>query len=91
MPPRTRVLFTQPNVMDKIAVISEKEENRYSDIPGWDGEYGSASPLAVELYFPQRTIRNWLWFPFSHLRKAEDGQSIYASDWIINEKHLLDD
>jgi hypothetical protein len=80
----SRDIFGFPAVMDSIAVIGDSEENKYSDIPGWEGECENFTGAAVCLSIKGTDV----WFPFSHLRKAEDGQSIYASNWILKQKNL---
>jgi len=79
-----RDLYTNRDIMDAIPVITDREENKYTDIPGWEGEYTDYTEKAVLLRMPNTTI----WFPFSQLRKAEDGQSIYASNWILEQKGI---
>ena len=86
-----REIYTNPQMMAKIQIISDSEENSYSDIPGWKGGYmaEARSGLAVLLYFPDRPGKDAeVWFPYSQLRKAEDDQSIYASNWILEQKKL---
>lgn len=74
-------------VMAKIAVIQEHEESRYSDIPKWDGWIENYTDHAVLLKLDRQSGRND-WFPYSQLRKTEDGKSIYASYWILEQKGL---
>lgn len=83
-----RQIFTDKLLLDCIDTIKESEENKYSDIPGWEGEFLSTSSRAVLLYMPHGKGRGGteVWFPFSHLRIAEDRQSIYASTWILTQK-----
>ena len=84
-----RDIFNVPEVMHRLAVIQPFEEGKYSDIPKWDGQILEHTTAAVLLHFSkvQRPSRiNW--FPYSQLRKAEDGQSVYATNWIIDKKGL---
>jgi hypothetical protein len=73
-----------PTLLDKLAVISDAEENRYSDIPKWEGLVAHQTDAAVLLLVGGQE----LWFPLSHLRIAEDRQSLYASDWILKQHDL---
>lgn len=80
---RTTEIYTQPSIMARIAEFTnDQEADRYSEIPGWEGGMLSATNNAVLLQCKDTTH----WFPFSQLRKAEDGLSVYASMWILNEK-----
>jgi hypothetical protein len=72
-----REIFKTKAVLEEIKEISEKEEDDYSDIPGFYGEIDNFTDRAVQLKIGQ----DYTWFPYSQLRKAEDGQSIYASTW----------
>ena len=83
-----REIWTNPQLLDNIEHIKESEEDRYSDIPGWEGEYLASTPDAILLFMPNGKGKNEreIWFPIKHLRKAEDGQSIYASNWILTQK-----
>jgi hypothetical protein len=84
-----RDIFTNPDIMMLIREITSSEEHKFSDIPGWQGGYMAVSALAVLLWFPDREAdKDRYWFPFSQLRKAEDNQSIYASNWIISKCDL---
>lgn len=81
-----RQIWTDKELLDSLAIIQPSEEDKYSDIPGWkDEEYISSSPKAVLLRIHSKGD---IWFPLSHLRIAEDKQSIYASEWILKEKGL---
>ncbi len=80
-----RDIFTVPEIMAKLCVISDREESRYSDVPGWQGEVMSWTEAAVLFRFLDNSEE---WLPYSHLRKAEDGRSIYASLWILEQKGL---
>lgn len=80
-----REIYTNHELMERIAVISAAEEDRYSDIPNWDGGYlaESRSGAAVLLYF--RDGRQD-WFPISQLRRTEDKLSLYASYWVLDKR-----
>lgn len=84
-----REIYTVMEVMERIQVMADFEESKYSDIPKWDGEFLEHTSAAVLLHFSrvQRPSR-MNWFPFSQLRKTDDGLSIYATDWILNKKGL---
>lgn len=77
-----RDIYGWPDAMDSIQVISDREEDSYSDIPGWDGLVSGMSTKAICLIVKGKDV----WFPFSQLRKAEDDLSIYASNWILEQK-----
>lgn len=80
-----RSIFGWKNIMNDIKEISEREEDDYSDIPGFEGMVTMApTEKAVCLVIKGEGV----WFPYSQLRKAEDGQSIYASNWILEQKDL---
>lgn len=85
-----RDIFTIPDVMDKMVVIRIHEEGRYSDIRKWSGEIEEWTEKAVllRLDISDQPPARQRWIPFSHLRKAADGQSIYASIWILDKKGL---
>lgn len=86
-----RDIFTNKSLIERLQIISDSEENNYSDIPGWEGGYlaEARSGAAVLLWFPHRKGKDQEhWFPISQLRRAEDNQSIYASNWIIDQKKL---
>lgn len=86
-----RDIFHTPEVMDMLKVITPFEEAKYSDIPSWDGWIENWTTSAVLLHLnmdPPRVKQNQYWFPISQLRKAEDGQSIYATIWILEKKGL---
>lgn len=80
-----RSIFGIQEIMDRMEVISEEEENRYSEIPGWDGEIMSWTDAAVLIY---RSGEADVWMPISQLRKSGDGGDVYASNWIIEQKVL---
>lgn len=82
-----REIYSDKNVMALITVISDAEEHKYDEIPGWDGGYTAVGERAVLLFFPNAK-EDEIWFPFSQLRKTEDGLSLYASRWILYEKGL---
>lgn len=84
----SRSIFTWPIVLSDIAVITEQEESRYSDIPGCEGLCEGFTAAAILLVLMINDRRQDVWFPFSQLRKAKDGQSVYASDWILAQKNL---
>ena len=81
-------IFKTPHVMRAIATISEQEENRYSDIPGWEGMTGFDTAKGVFLVITKDARTQEIFFPYSQMRKAEDEQSIYASNWILEQKGL---
>lgn len=85
-----RIIYEVDDIMQHIAIIQEHEEGKYSDIPRWNGWIESWTDKAVLLHIeePGRTRQNQHWVPYSQLRKAEDGQSIYATLWILNKKGL---
>jgi len=72
------------DAIDLLEVITEREERKYSDIPGFDGDIEASTEKALCLVCNGKEV----WFPHSQLRKAEDGQSIYASNWILEQKGL---
>lgn len=74
-------IYSMKHVIDRIAVITDSEENKYSDIPGWDGDCLRESDKSVLL----NCKSGEKWFPYSQLRKAEDNQSIYCSTWLLNK------
>jgi len=76
-------IYKNSLIISRVQVISDAEESKYSDIPGWEGEYVADTDKAVMLHFPANSSNRW--FPYSQLRKAEDDQSIYASDWFLNK------
>lgn len=78
-------IFKNMIVMEALQVIKPSEENDYSDIPKWDGFLVRATEKALLLELKDGTE---VWFPISHLRIAEDKQSIYASNWILEQKKL---
>lgn len=80
-----RDIYSNKDLIARIPEIGDREEHRYSDIPHWTGEYVAEGPAAVMLCFKDRPD---LWLPISQLRRAQDGQSIYASKWIIEQKDL---
>jgi hypothetical protein len=81
----TRDIFEWKEVLNQIQIISDREEDSYSDIPGWDGQVAyMPTDKAVCLVIKGTNV----WFPFSQLRKAEDNASIYASLWILEQKDL---
>lgn len=84
-----RIIYSVPEVMAKIQIIQAFEESKFSDIPKWDGWIDNWTDLAAlfNLNIPAAR-RNLFWFPYSHLRKAADDQSIYASFWILDKKGL---
>lgn len=75
--------------MKKIAVIQEFEEDRFDEIPKWDGEsIDTWTDLAVLLTLDGK--EPWQrWLPIQEIRRTEDGLSIYASTWIMEKKRLL--
>lgn len=81
-----REIWSNAKLLDSIRVIQPSEEDRYSDIPGWEGEYMAATDGAILLYMPKTSAE--IWFPIGQLRIAEDRQSIYASLWILLQKGL---
>lgn len=84
-----REIYSVSEAMARIRVISEVEEDFYSEIPRWEGMVLSWTGSAVLLKLPHkdRTSRD-NWFPYSTLRKAEDDHSVYASNWILRKKGL---
>ena len=74
----------EKHVLAELKVITESEENKYSDIPDWDGTMISYTSAAALLQIGEREV----WFPLSQLRKADDEQSVYASIWILEQKGL---
>jgi hypothetical protein len=83
-----RSIFDVQEIMSQMEVISEKEENRFSEIPHWDGSVVSWTDKAVLIAQPSRSSAlNWI--PMSQLRKSEDNLSVYASFWIIEERKLV--
>lgn len=83
----SRSIFDIETVMQQLEVISEQDEDRYSDVPGWSGEIMSWSPDAVLIVFDD-SRKEMIWLPVSQLRRSEDGQSIYATNWILEKKGL---
>lgn len=85
-----RSIWTDKNLLARIVTIIEIEEDRYTDIPGFDKcEYMSVSSAAVLLILEIKgSDKKEVWFPFSQLRLAEDRQSIYCSNWILTQKGL---
>lgn len=83
-------VFTVPEVMRAIEPITDREENRYSDIPHWEGSVMSWTDKALCVRVTKRQPDGSydVWLPLSQLRKAGDEQSIYASDWILEQKGL---
>lgn len=82
-----REIHTLSEVMFHIAVIQSFEEDKFSDVPKWDGMVVSWTAAAVLLHF-DKTKREPRenWFPYSQLRKTDDGLSVYASNWILTKK-----
>lgn len=72
------------DLLERLQVISDREEDRYSDIPGFGEDVVELRDTSVKLDLGDRKV----WFPLSQLRKAEDDQSIYASKWILEQKGL---
>lgn len=85
-----RSIWTAQFILDRIQTIKESEENKYTDIPGWDKcEFFSDTPDAILLILEVKGgKRQDFWFPYSQLRIAEDRQSIYCSEWILTQKGL---
>lgn len=87
-------IFDDKECMSRIKVMQEFEEEKYSEIPAadgikWDGMIQHNSGMAILLaYSPEIDMRKKYWLPFSHLRKAPDGLSIYASFWILERAGL---
>lgn len=82
-----REIYRVPEVMFRISVIQSFEEDKYSDIPKWDGLIDSWTDAAILLHFDKvQRPAAMNWFPISHIRKTDDGLSIYASIWILNKK-----
>lgn len=87
-------IYDDKEAMSRIQVIRSFEEEKFSEIPAvdgvkWGGMIQHNSGLAVLLgYTPEINLRRKYWLPFSHLRKAEDGLSIYASFWILDRSGL---
>lgn len=82
-----REIFQVPEIMSRIAVIQPYEEDKYSDVPKWDNMILEWTISAVLLQFTRITRPTRMnWFPFSQLRKAEDGLSVYATSWILDKK-----
>lgn len=84
--PKRYEVWELTDFLDTLQVITASEENDYSDIPGWEGEFVVISSKAIKLYFPKTSLS--VWFPLSQLRIAEDKQSIYAPNWLLNNKGL---
>lgn len=82
---RGHSLFDVKLILDAIGVISEREENSYSDIPGFTGQMIEWTDRGILLLMEDGSQ---IWFPISQLRKADDEQSIYASNWILEQKGL---
>lgn len=84
-----RDIYTVPEVMLTLQVIRDAEEDGYSDIPGWDGTVLGWSDKAIKIRAGNKgePLRE-VWLPVSQLRKAGDGQSVYASVWILDQKGL---
>jgi hypothetical protein len=78
----TMDIFKTPELLDRIAVITDAEENRYTDIPKWDGLVETYTERGVKLLLTNGT---GIWFPLNQLRIAEDRQSLYASNWILEQ------
>lgn len=84
-----REIWSNKALLDSIKEIRPSEEDKYSDIPGWEGHYLAESPDAVLLYIVRdKRADSDVWFPKSQLRIAEDRQSLYASTWILDQKGL---
>lgn len=85
-----REVWSNKPLLESLTTILPSEEDKYSDIPGWEGGYMQDTSMAVLLYMPEGKGRGAteVWFPKSHLRIAEDRQSIYASNWILHQKGL---
>jgi hypothetical protein len=87
----SRDIFTIPEVVEAIAVITEEEDGKYMEIPDWSGGVEAWTENAVLLSIEARddeTDRSPYWFPYSQLRKDISETEIYASFWILNEKGL---
>lgn len=80
--------FHVPAIMEKIKIIRDNEESLYSDIPEWNEQIAGWTDAAMLLIFPGRATRREHWMPYSQLRKSEDGLSVYASNWILEQKGL---
>ncbi len=82
-----REIYGVPKIMNAIKEIKSFEEDRYSEVPKWDGFVVNWTDGAVLLSFTQieRPARE-NWFPYSTLRKTEDGLTVYASNWILEKK-----
>lgn len=70
--------------MHRIAVIQEFEEDKFDEIPKWDGEMGRYTDSAVLLRFAKEDV----WFPISVLRTSGDRLSLYAANWFLERKGL---
>jgi SNF2-related domain len=81
-----REIYGILDLMVHISVIQSFEEDKYSEIPKWDGMVNSWTGNAVLLHFAKVDRPSRLnWFPYSQLRKTEDGLSVYASTWILRK------
>lgn len=84
-----RAIYSNAEIMANIQTMTETEDGMFGAIPGWTGEYVADTPNAVLLFLPERSWReSEVWFPMRHLRKTSDGQSVYASLWILAQKGL---
>jgi hypothetical protein len=84
-----RSIYSIPEVMARIDEITDAEESRYSDIPGWDDTVLQVGDKAVKIKAGRRgKSPEEIWMPLSQLRKAHDCQSVYASVWILDQKGL---
>ena len=86
-----RQLLEVPEVMQNIRVITSFEESKFSDIPRWDGwvaNWTDKAALLVLRPLPPSTSDDKHWFPLGQLRKAADGQSVYATVWILDKKGI---
>ena len=86
-----RQIWTNKELLNSIKVIQESEEDNYSEVPGWEGEYMATTPDAILLYIPSHRGRpvKEVWFPKSQLRLSEDRLSMYAANWLIEAKGLI--
>jgi hypothetical protein len=74
----SRDIFTIPDLVEQIETLDPGDEDLYSDIPGFEGR--------IEKWTDKAILIKRVWFPISQLRKSEDGDEIFASLWILEQK-----
>jgi hypothetical protein len=84
-----RPIIELPSVMNRIAVVTSKERDDYCLLPGWDGTVVDHTDEAVFIRWRDRPgyLRDVV-LPLAQLRKSADGQTVYASQWLVRKEGL---